>query len=376
MGRRQRTLSGSAAPLGEILAGGGTRRILAWVLGVSVFAALIVTSFVGAFHEPGPHQVPVAVVAPVPAVAELQTRLDAMVPGAFTLRRYASSQVATSALRDTAVDAVLLPPTPPAVGSGSDARPEARLFVASALGQVPTQIIEQAFTGLDKGDGATTRVTDLAPLPVQDPFGISSFFLSVAVFLPTFLGSVVMILLLRQARTLAMMAAIAVLAGCIALIDVAVVDAGFGVLVGHFGPLIGIAGLTSLAFSAPTLAAGRLLGPVGALLTLLLFVVLGLPASGGPFGTAFLPEFQRALSPGLPLTNAVYAIRNASYFGGHALAGHLGTLAIWAGGGLLGLSAIAFREARNGRTHSAPSLSSVPERVGARPAQSNSGYVG
>jgi hypothetical protein len=358
---------GSTIPLKKFLDGSGPRRLAAWILGVSAFAALFVTSFVGALHEPKPHHVPIAVVAPTPAAVTLQKRLDIAVPGGFTLMPYGSAQQAWTSLRDAAVDAVWISPPLPASGSEGAARPVARLFVASALGVGPTQVIEQTFTRIEKVGGATVMVRDLVPLRAQDPFGISSFFLSVGVFLPTFLGSIMLILLLRQTPALAMIAAIVVLAGSVALIDVTIVDAGLAALVGHFGTLVGIAALASLAFSAPIVAVGRLVGPIGALLALLVFVVLGLPASGGPFGTAFLPGFQRAFSPGLPLTNAVYAVRNASYFGSHQIGAHLVTLALWAGAGLLVLAAIAVSEASSGRTLSTSNLSSPPGGGDSRP---------
>jgi hypothetical protein len=238
---------------------------------------------------------------------------------------------------------------PPSISLGSNggAAPVAQLFTASALGAVPTEVITQIFAGVAKAAGAALTVTDLVPLPSQDPFGTSSFFFSVGVFLPSFLGGIVMSLLLRRAPAPVPMAATLVLAGCVALIVVAVVDAGLGALVGHAGALIGIGALTSVALSAPTVAVSRVVGPAGAVLALLVFVVLGLPASGGPFGAAFLPSFHRAFSAGLPLTNAVDAVRNASYFGGHALGAHLGTLGIWAGGGFLVLAVIVILEAKS-----------------------------
>lgn len=348
-------------PLRQFLAGPGPRRLAAWVLGVSAFAALFATSFVGALHQPRPHDLPVAVVAPSLAVATLQERADAAVPGGFRLERYASVQRARASLRDGAVDAVWVPPSRRAEGSGGRKSPVAQLLTAAALGEVPTQVIVSAFTNIGKAAGAKVIVTDLVPLPAQDPSGSSSFFFGASVFLPTFLGSMVMALLLRRTPALATMAAILVLAGCIALIDVVVVDGGLGALAGHFMTLVGVAALTSLAFSAPTVAAGRLLGPVGALLAVLVFVVLGLPASGGPFGTAFLPGFQRTFSPGLPLTNAVDAVRNVSYFGGHEVGGRLAILAIWAGAGLLVLAVGASLEAKAGRTRPTPTLSLAPE---------------
>jgi hypothetical protein len=353
---------GSTIPLADFLAGPGPRRMAALVLGVSAFAALFATSFIGALHQPKPHDVPIAVVAPPSEVAALQQRLTTAVPGAFTLERYGSERQAKTSLRDATVDAVWAPPLPPASkASTGGARPVAQLFTASALGEVPTQVIAKTFASVGKAAGQTMRVRDLVPLPARDPLGASSFFFGVGVFLPSFLGSIVMTLLLRRTPALVSMAAILVLAGCVGLIDVTIIDAGLGALVGDYGALIGIAALTSLAFSAPVLAAGRLLSPIGPLLALLVFVVLGLPASGGPFGTAFLPGLQRAFSPGLPLTNAVDAVRNVSYFGGHELAGHLGVLAVWAGAGLLVVAALAVLEAKSERGHSAPESPSKEE---------------
>lgn len=352
----------SVIPLREFLVGSGPRRLAAWVLGVSAFAALFAVSFLGAFHQPKPYGMPIAVVAPSQAVTTLQKRLDRFAPESFALERYVSVEQATTSLRNGVVDAVWLPPAVRASGFGPGARPVARLFTASALGETPTEVVQQTFITIGRADGETVTVSDLVPLPAEDPAGVSAFFFGLGVFLPSFLGSIVMILLLvRRTPALATIAALLVLAGCVGLIDVAVVDAGFGALVGHFGTLIGIAVLASLAFSAPTVAAGRLLGPLGALLALLVFVVLGAPASGGPFGTAFLPAFQRSLAPGLPLTNAVEAVRNASYFGGHGLSGYLRTLAVWAGVGLLLLGGVALSESKRRRALSPPTLSNTSD---------------
>lgn len=360
-----RALLGSTVQLREFLSGPGPRWLGAWLLGVSAFMALFSSSFLGAFHQPTPHWVPIAVVAPAPTVTTLQHKLNDQASGAFTLTRYGSVDRATTALRSATVDAVFVPPSTPTSASQSaegGGRPVALLLTASALGKLPTQVITQTFTGIGKATGATVEVRDVVPLRTQDPFGISSFFFSIAVFLPSFIASVLLTVLFRRAPALARMVAIVALAGCLALIDVAVADAGLGALVGHPGTLIGVAVLASLAFTAPTVALGRLLGPPGAPVALLVFIILGLPASGGPFGTAFLPDFHRAFSPGLPLTNAVLAVRNITYFGGDNLSGPLGILAIWAGSGLLALAVISLVE-----KHLTPSSSArQPTTAGAQ----------
>ena len=66
--------------------------------------------------------------------------------------------------------------------------------------------------------------------------------------------------------------------------------------------------------------------------------MFGIPVSGGPANLAsFTPGFLRALGPALPLGVAASAVRNVVYFGGHATAQYVWTLAAWALAGVIGL---------------------------------------
>lgn len=109
---------------------------------------------------------------------------------------------------------------------------------------------------------------------------------------------------------------------------------------GHYPAIAAIAALFSLAVAAPTAALGRVWPPlVGA--AVLVFLVLGLPVSGGPAGLApFGPGFLRVLHPVLPLGTAVSAVRAAVYFGGHGTAGPLWVLAAWAVAGVAALTLV------------------------------------
>jgi nucleotide-binding universal stress UspA family protein len=73
----------------------------------------------------------------------------------------------------------------------------------------------------------------------------------------------------------------------------------------------------------------------------LVFLVLGLPVSGGPAGLGpFGPGFLRVLHPALPLGTAVSAVRAAVYFGGYGTAGPLWVLATWAVAGVATLALV------------------------------------
>src|SRR6185312_10865049 len=102
----------------------------------------------------------------------------------------------------------------------------------------------------------------------------------------------------------------------------------------------GIVALFSLAISAPTAALGRIWPPLISV-AVLVFMVLGIPASGGPASLgAFGPAFLRVLHPALPLGAAASAVRGAVYFHGYGTAGPLWTLAAWAVAGVAALTLV------------------------------------
>jgi hypothetical protein len=310
------------------------------VAGIAVAALtlgfLFITSILGAYHAPAPHDVPVAIVGPAQVTAPAGAALARQDPGAFTLVSYRSAAAATHAIRSRDVDAAFVLPV-----AGEH---RAQLIVASGTGSEATQVIETVFTHAAAAMGATAAVHDIAPLPAGDPLGVSPYFFGVALYLPTFLFGIMLTFAAPRASTATKMAAVIVFAACLATVEVAVVDGLIGALAGHAAALIGVGVLTSLAFGATIVALGRVLGAAGVGLSTLTFLVAGIPSSGGPFGVSFLPAFYRVVGPGLPLTNAATASRNISYFGGHAIGAPLGVLAAWAGGGLLILTAVAVIE--------------------------------
>jgi hypothetical protein len=304
---------------------------------------LFITSVLGAYHAPVPHDVPIALVGPAQVTAPVRAALSRQDPGAFELVSYRSAAAAARAVEYRDVDAALVVPDPGGAARGAREHP-AQLIVASGIGAEAAQVIETAFTHVAGAMGATAAVHDLAPLPPGDPLGVSPYFFALALYLPSFLFGILLTLAIPRASILTKIAAVIVFAVCLGAAEVAVADGLLGALAGHATGLAGVGMLTSLAFAATVTALGRVLGAAGVGLSTLIFLVTGIPASGGPFGISFLPGFYRVVGPGLPLTNAATAARNITYFGGHATAAPLGVLAAWAGGGLLVLAAVALIE--------------------------------
>jgi nucleotide-binding universal stress UspA family protein len=140
---------------------------------------------------------------------------------------------------------------------------------------------------------------------------------------------------------------------------------------GNYAAIAGIVALFSLAVAAPTAVLARIRPPLVAL-AVLVFIVAGIPASGGPANLAsFTPGFLRVLSHVLPLGIAAGSIRNVVYFGGHATDAYLWTLAAWALAGVAGLILVTALR----RPAAAPAEPVMPPPVLAEPVSARPGHA-
>jgi len=129
--------------------------------------------YVGAFHEPTPHHVPLAVVGP-PTVAAQLNRL----PGEPLDARQASSRSdALSQIDDRKV-------------YGAYEAATNRLFVASAANRATAVALEQTFDRVAAAQGRpAARVTDVKPLPLSDPNGTAAFYAVIAWVFGGYIGA-------------------------------------------------------------------------------------------------------------------------------------------------------------------------------------------
>src|ERR1700759_519214 len=129
--------------------------------------------YVGAFHQPTPHHVPVAVVGP-PAVAAQLSRL----PGApLDARQTSSRAAALSQIDDREVYGAYEPATN-------------RLFVASAANRATAIALEQTFNLVAAARRRpAVRVTDVKPLPLTDPNGTAAFYAVIAWVFGGYIGA-------------------------------------------------------------------------------------------------------------------------------------------------------------------------------------------
>jgi hypothetical protein len=311
-------------------------KLVGAVVAVTLLGMLFVASFLGALHKPEPHNVPVAVVGPSALVAQLDRAIGQKAPGAFDLRGYESEPPARDALLNRDVDAVLVPQA-------------GRIVVASAAGRTASSVITQVFQGAAQAQGQRLTVEDAVPLPPGDPGGISGMFYGLALIIP---GIALAVLIAQTGLGLgARLAGLVVGALLVGSVNAWMGDVVFGALPGQFAGLVAVSSGIVLTIGLVVTGLLRVAGFPGVGLAALLFFPIGLPASGGPLGARFIPEWYAAVGHALPMGPASEAVHNIVFFGGAAIAGPLAVLGAWA---LLGLVLLVIP--RPGRTREAPAV--------------------
>jgi hypothetical protein len=299
-------------------------------------------SYVGAFHEPAPHDVPVAVVGSPVVVAQL-----GRLPGApLDPRQVSSRRDALSQIDDRKVYG--------AYEAGTN-----RLFVASAANPATAIALERTFDRVASAQRApSVRVTDVRPLPPADPNGTSAFYAVIAWVFGGYIGATLIGLIgsprdsskRRAAARIGALAGFAVVAG---ILSVVVLRASFGVFSGHVVALSAIAALTIFASGAATAGIQAAAGPAGTGLVILVFVILGNSASGGPFARPLLPGLWRTIGGLLPPGASVDLARSALFFDGARIAGPVLVLVVWAAVGTLLALALGGRTMNRADTEAA-----------------------
>ncbi len=275
--------------------------------------------YVGAFHDPTPHHVPVAVVGP-PAVSAQLNRLPA---APLDARQASSRDAALSQIDDRRI-------------YGAYEAATNRLFVASAANRATAVALEQTFNRVAAAlHQPAVRVTDVKPLPAKDPNGTAAFYAVIAWVFGGYIGSTLLGLLgsprstsrQRAAARMGAFAAFGIVAG---ILSVVMLRACFGVFSGHVVALCAIGALTIFASGAATAGIQAAAGPVGTGLVILVFVILGNSASGGPFARPLLPGVWRTVGGVLPPGASVDLSRSALFFDGARIAGPILVLVGWA----------------------------------------------
>ncbi len=295
-------------------------------------------AYQGAFHQPEPHHLKVAVVGTAPEARALAGTVQAGAGDALDVTALPDRAAAEQGLRDRERVGAFLP---------DPSHPE--LLVARANSDTSAMAAEKVFQHVTARQGVPLAVTDLTTPSEGDPTGQGLFFLLVALSIGSY-GSVAVI----GAAGAALGMRIRVLVGLgvsLAVSVIGIVTAGpvFHVVDHDLAGVWALGWLYSAGVVGIGIGLHTFLKRWTTLVMMVLFVMLNFTSSGG----VYRPDLQGGFFGGLHSfwTGAGFleGARSLLYFdGGAGFGGHLLTLVLWlvaAGALLLG----AARYERRGR---------------------------
>lgn len=307
-----------------------TRSVLVMV-GVLLLQLGFALSYMGAFHAPKPHRVPIVVVAPAAAEAELVARLNALPGEPLHVTAAANRAQARSRLLERDTDAALI--------VNAAGRTDT-LMVASAGGPSAADAAAKIVAEVERTQKRSLVVRDIRPPAAGDSRGLSSFYLVLSWTIGGYLAASALNMAAGSKRptlrrTLVRLAAMVPYAFVSGIGGAIIVGPVLNCLPGAFWDLVGIGTLVVFASGAVGVALQSLAGTVGLGLTILIFTILGNPSSGGVYPSSLLPPFWAAIGQALPPGAGTTVVRNTVYFDGSATTGALWILGAWAFAGIV-----------------------------------------
>jgi hypothetical protein len=304
------------------------RRICWLAFGVLILQLGFIASYVAAFHQPTPRDIPIAVVAeqglPADIAIDTAARLNAIDGAPLAARTADSTGEARTLLRDREIlGAYVLSP------SGTDT-----LVTASAAGSSISAALESIFTEVEQSQNRQFVVRDEIPVGIHDNRGLSGFYLAVGWVVGGYLLAAAIGLLvgapnsLREAASqLGVFAAYSVLSGALGAWLVTHV---LGTFAGHWFPLWLLGAGVVFATSVFTLGLRAAIGVAAVPIAIIVFVILGNPSAGGAFGPNVLPEFYAAVGRWITPGVGTEGVRSIVYFSGTGLGQPALALALYA----------------------------------------------
>jgi hypothetical protein len=313
-------------------------RTLLLGIGVLLLQFAFILSYIGAFHSPSPHRIPVIVVAPSQVAGQVVNQLNAVAGQPVTASASTNEQAAREALRTGETSGVYLVST---TGNRDS------VLIASGGGTAVATAVEQLFNMAAQLHNRTVTVEDVVPLDPGDARGLSGFYLVIGWAVGGYLFAAMLgvakgsrpATLPRAVWRLGATAPYALASG---LGGAAIAEPVLHALNNHFMQIAGIGVLVTLSAATVTIALQTLFGVIGIGLTVVIFVILGNPSAGGAYQAPLLPPFWRAISGYLPNGADADAIRRIVYFDRHGLIHPVVVLLVWViGGAVLTLAASA-----------------------------------
>lgn len=311
-------------------------RVVAIAVALAALVAGVVMAFSWTAVTAEPHDIPVVIAGPAPAVEAVTTLLDEKKEGLFALD--------TVSDRSEAIDAIEARQAVGAIIIGD----EPELLTASAAGALGTPVaslagpLQAALTAQAQAQAAAAgaqapavvlTVTDVVPFSEDDANGLGMS----AAFFPLLLGGMlggiaVSLLVAGPARRILGTVVYSIVGG---LALTAILQGWFGSLQGDFWLNASAFALSLAAIGAPIIGFFSLIGRAGIAVGPVVMMLFANPISGAGLPSQFLPGIWGQVGQWFPPGASATLVRDLSYFPQADATMAWLVLGCWTAGGLL-----------------------------------------
>jgi hypothetical protein len=286
-------------------------------------AAGMALAYLGAFHQPQPHDLKVAIVGnSAQSMVFAQTLADKAV-GKLDVQTVVDKAAATQLVTNRSIVAAYEVDTS-----------HATLIVASAASETAVSAAEQIFFPIAYQQNLPLQIDDVVPVPEHDNTGQGLFFLLVALSVGGYASAIVVAGVTGVISVRWRLAVTALAAAAISAIGIIVAGPIYHVLGANQWKIWLFAWLYDFGIIAIGVGLHPILRKWTTPVLTLLFVMLNFTSSGGVFTAPFMPAFFAGLNTfwnGAAWLNTAQAL---TYFPGQTFGLDALRLALWAGVGV------------------------------------------
>lgn len=286
---------------------------------VPVLMGLIMAvAYLGGFHQPQPHAVPLAIVGPTQQVQPIATAAHKALGDKADVKVVATEQEAVEQIKDLKLTGAYVP-----------GKTSATLLVSTMASDAGKSTATQMLSPIAAKQRLPLTSKDVTPVPESDPVGQNGFFYLVALTVGSYataiaIGAAGATRRMRERTGLALGAAVV-----ISTAGLAIARAAYGMFPGHLPAVWGL----SLVYCAAVLLIGVGLHPLfGRFCTLVYsaaFVAVNFTTSGGVFPSYLQPAFFGWLHHFWIGAGFVETLRRVLYFPQVSISGPMAILFGW-----------------------------------------------
>lgn len=282
-------------------------------------------------HSPSPHDMNVAVIGDTSQSQQLAGALDTKADGKFSVTTVADTNAAREALERLEIR-----------GAWNPANGD--VYIASSGSAIAGSTARAFLTSVAEAQDPSVpvNVIDIAPPGDNDRLANSLLFVGLAAVLGGFASASVLRMAVGSLSLRVELLLLTVLSAVTSVIPLFIAYSVYGAFETGFEKAFLLLFVGSLTVGCFHLGALRLIGPVAIIPTIVIMVLVGIPASGAAIPAEMVPTFFGMLSRILPTPALLEGLKRIVYFPEAGLGASVSTLFVWAllGMAMIGLAAL------------------------------------